>query len=109
MNAPPSPDGEDPGPAAVELGPPTASIATPRQGDIYNPEPGRENIRGAIALCSVALFAATIAVILLSVAFGGRTWEEMEGVTAAALPAVTTLMGSTVGFYFGTQERQRRP
>lgn len=89
----------------IDLGPPTAVIATPRS-EPYNPEPRRENIRGIVALASVALFAATVAVILVVVALGTRTWDDMEGVTAAVLPAVTTLMGSTVGFYFGTQDRR---
>ena len=90
-------------PEPIELGPPEASIEVPRGGQIYNPDPVRENIRGFIALASVGLFAVTVAAILGVVATGLRTWDEMQGVTAAALPAVTALMGSTVGFYFGTQ------
>ena len=85
------------------LGPAEADITRPIAGGKYNPEPRRENIRGVLALGAFILFTMVIGVILISVAFGHRTWSDMEGVTAAVLPAVTTVVGSTVGFYFGAR------
>lgn len=78
-------------------------------GPTYNPDPSREHARGRLAAGSFLLLVVVVSVVLLTVALGGRTWQEMQGVAASVLPAVLGVVSSTLGFYFGarTQEDQR--
>ncbi len=62
-------------------------------------EGAREFVR---LLISGALVAILIAVVLLS--FNEVTnWTETKDLLQILLPAITALLGSTIGFYFGTR------
>jgi hypothetical protein len=87
------------------LGPASANVLRPTFGVRFDPEPRRESVRGIVALGSVVLFALVVLIVLCSVCFGHQQWTHLQGVTAAILPAVTSVTGSTVGFYFGTRDK----
>jgi hypothetical protein len=58
-----------------------------------------EVIRAAVAL--LLLFLLTGVIVL---AFSkAKTWDETKQLLDVVLPAVTALLGSAVGFYFGTK------
>ncbi len=59
----------------------------------------QEGMRGAIALSLLALLGIAL-VWALSTA---STWPEMRELLEIWLPALTGLLGSAVGFYFGTR------
>lgn len=59
----------------------------------------QEGIRGLIALILLALLGLTLVWALLSV----DGWGQMQELLEIWLPALTGLLGSAVGFYFGTR------
>jgi hypothetical protein len=59
----------------------------------------QEGMRGAIAMTLLGLLAIAL-VWSLSTA---DTWTEMSELLEVWLPALTGLLGSAVGFYFGTR------
>jgi hypothetical protein len=94
-------------PQAEDLGAPTVvDVPRPRTGSQYDPEPAREHTRGRLAVSSFVLLVVTIGVILVVVASGYRTWDQMQGVAASLLPAVLSVVSSTLGFYFGARARE---
>jgi hypothetical protein len=74
----------------------------------FDPEPGREQTRGWLAVGSFLLLVATLGLVLAAVAGGLRTWQEMQGVAASVLPAVLGVVSSTLGFYFGARSTEAR-
>ena len=58
-----------------------------------------EVIRAAVALLLLALLTYVIYMAFRR----AKTWDETKQLLDGALPAVTALLGSAVGFYFGTK------
>lgn len=90
----------------LDLGTDEADIDLPARGARFDPEPAREKTRGVLAGGSFALLTVTVLTTLGVVASGTRTWNEMQGVAASVLPAVLSVVGTTLGFYFGTKSRE---
>ena len=69
--------------------------------------PEDNDIRLLLAVGFSIVFAGTIAVGLLIPFTGGRdpkaTWDVMKQILAVRLPAETGLLGSILGFYFGSK------
>jgi len=65
----------------------------------------REQTRTVLAV----IFAVIFALVLVIAGAGAFTtsWANLMEFLELALPAVTALLGSAVGFYFGTQTQQR--
>ncbi len=59
----------------------------------------QEGIRGIIALILLVMVGFTLVWALLSV----DNWAQMRELLDIWLPALTGLLGSAVGFYFGTR------
>jgi hypothetical protein len=59
----------------------------------------QEGMRGAIAVILLVLVGITLGGSLLTV----EGWAEMRELLEIWLPALTGLLGSAVGFYFGTR------
>jgi hypothetical protein len=96
-------------PPHTDLGAPaTFGVPAPRIVASFDPEPGREQTRGWLAVGSFLLLVATLGIVLGAVAGGLRTWQEMQGVAASVLPAVLGVVSSTLGFYFGARTREDR-
>lgn len=85
-----------------ELGLADAEVSRPVAGEVYNPARDRERARARLAQGSLLLLAGVLLLIGFPVANGTRQWEDMEGVAAALLPATLSVVGTAVGFYFGT-------
>ncbi|HZL27335.1 MAG TPA: hypothetical protein VFC39_12490 [Acidobacteriaceae bacterium] len=72
----------------------------------YDPEPLREAIRGAVTIVASVAFFIIIGVYLYE---AGRatdtTWLRIKEAMQSILPAVTTVLGAALGFYFGSQKR----
>jgi len=110
-NGPPQEDGElnidlpepepkpEPEPEPREL-----YIETIDRASITGIELGQEWIRGFLAIAFAAVFTA---VVLIPLAFID-TWPEAREWLQAALPAVTALLGSAMGFYFGQRNTRDR-
>lgn len=66
-------------------------------------EEKREDIRGKLAGVLAGLFVVLIVALFVSAAVGGEQWERMQDFVQIAFGAVAALVGSVVGFYFGSQ------
>jgi hypothetical protein len=69
----------------------------------YDPEPGRDIVRAAIAVGLVLAFLMTIGFAFYSTHGDYAKTKEMVD---KLLPALTGLIGSALGFYFGMKNTQ---
>jgi hypothetical protein len=94
------------GSGAVEISGPTAygegtvGPPSPLETKPFNPEPHRERIRGWLALLLVAAFLLLIASLVLGVALQWWDIATAKDLAALALPPLTGLTGTVVGFYY---------
>jgi hypothetical protein len=87
---------------------PSASPFAPNpfRTETYDPEPGREKIRGWIALLAIATFFVLVAFYLYEANTGSdASWLRLKEAMQSTLPAVTSVLGTVLGFYFGSQKR----
>lgn len=68
-------------------------------------ESKREDIRGALAVTFTVFFGLTLLGGFATAIIGGEAWTNGRDFLQIALPAVTGLLGSAVGFYFGSQRQ----
>lgn len=73
----------------------------------YDPERGREWIRGAVTVVAMLIFAGVVGGYLYgALAISDKDhWDRFKEASAVVLPAVTSVLGSALGFYFGSQKR----
>src|SRR5689334_14958358 len=94
-------------PEAKETG---IAVVTPKHADIvsepakpYDSEQHRDWVRATATFSSVALLSVTIlGALCMTIATG--VWANAKDLVQLALPAETGLMGSVVGFYFGSHK-----
>jgi hypothetical protein len=78
-----------------------APAATP-----YNPDRLREIIRGLVTLVAAICFLIVIGFYLVeSVHTTDPGWTRIKEAMQSVLPAVTSVLGTALGFYFGSQKR----
>ncbi len=71
----------------------------------YDPEPGRDKIRASVALAAMFIFALVVGWYLyFSSTATPENWKQMKDAMQAVLPAVTSVLGTVLGFYFGSQK-----
>ena len=76
----------------------------PLRKTAYNIDKARERIRGGIAMMALAVFAFLIAFYVYEAAHATNdVWPRVEDAMKVMLPAVTSLMGAVLGFYFGSK------
>lgn len=63
----------------------------------------REWVRAAIALCLVGIFALTVLGALGMLMWTQVESERLKTLLEVLLPAETALLGSAIGFYYGTE------
>ncbi len=66
----------------------------------YDPEPRRDWVRAAITFALILAFLAIIAFALYST---HGDFEKTKEMLDKLLPALTALIGSALGFYFGSK------
>ena len=69
----------------------------------YDPEPRRDWVRAGITLGLIAAFFAIIVFALYST---HGDFDKSEKMVDKLLPALTGLIGSALGFYFGSKSNQ---
>lgn len=70
----------------------------------YNPDKGRELIRGGIAILALLVFAVLVIFYFYEASHAtGDSWLRIQDAMKVMLPAVTSLMGTVLGFYFGSK------
>jgi hypothetical protein len=87
-----------------DAGPPLAEVPFPKGGAVYDPAKDRETTRSKLALRVVWLLVGVVALLMGSVISELNTWEEVEGMASSVLPAVLTVVGTVLGFYFGSEK-----
>ena len=76
--------------------------ANPFETNSYNPDCAREHIRGTV---TVLAFAVVIVVDLVFAAHStDLQWGHVKDAMQAILHAVTSVLGTVLGFYFGSQK-----
>ena len=69
----------------------------------YDPEPRRDSVRAAIAL---GLIGALFVIICFALYATRGDYEKTKALLDKLLPALTGLIGSALGFYFGSKNNQ---
>jgi hypothetical protein len=93
-------DPPNPSTPVVKVGPLRPVV---KEGDSYNPEKRRDMIRSYIAYSFTLIFALTILAALYVVIWRNSSWPQTKELIELLLPAETALIGSAVGFYFGSK------
>ena len=72
----------------------------------YDPEPAREGIRRRITLAAAVTFFAVVAFYLFEAGHAGEgAWGHIKDAMQSVLPAVTSFLGTVLGFYFGSSKK----
>ncbi len=70
----------------------------------YDPDRAREGVRGTVAIIAIIMFlAVVIAYLTFAARSADTTWVRVKDAMQAILPAVTSVLGTVLGFYFGSQ------
>lgn len=75
----------------------------------YNPEEQRDYVRMFVTVGLLALFAFIIVWVAVKSSGPHDTWKQTEDMLTIVLPALTGLIGSVLGFYFGSQKNRPTP
>ncbi len=69
----------------------------------YDPEPRRDSVRATI---TIGLIAALFVVVGFALYSTHGDYEKTKDILDKLLPALTGLIGSALGFYFGSKSNQ---
>jgi len=89
----------------VDAGPPVSTAALQSAAPRKERLGRQEWTRTSLAFAFVIIFAVTILFVMSKV--GTRDWGETKDLLQILLPAETALLGSALGFYFGTKSNER--
>lgn len=70
----------------------------------YNPEQQHDVVRTIITCSFIFIFGLTILASFAIVIWFNSNWASAKELVQLLLPAETALMGSAIGFYFGSQK-----
>lgn len=86
--------------AELAVGPVTIGPPGPVETKPFDPEPHRERMRGWLAMLFVGAYLLLIGFFVLGVAFKWLDIATTKELAALALPTLTGLTGTVVGFYY---------
>lgn len=95
-------DPEVPDPTPLKRNPVQAKLTSPITGERL----GREIVRALLALAALLLVFVTV--YWSFYATQGRSWEAAKDWLQSVLPAETGVLGSVLGFYFGSHQSERQ-
>jgi len=93
----PRPAADNPEPVELDVDLPSS----PPSNKPWDPEPGREKLRGYLAGGLVVLLAGVIAAAWVTLWLRIAPSSEVKDLLGIMLTPVVALVGSAVGFYFG--------
>jgi hypothetical protein len=100
----------EPGLPGFRVPDPVPPTRQPIQGkltfQIFGDRLGREIVRALLALAALALVFMTV--VLAFNATQGHAWASAKDWLQVVLPAETGILGSVLGFYFGSHQSERR-
>lgn len=70
----------------------------------YNPQRQYDFVRTVVTVGLLALLAFVIVWVAIKSAASEDIWKRTKDMLQIVLPALTALIGSALGFYFGTQK-----
>ena len=91
-----------PGEPVEVLDVPSIEEGRPREGSFSK----ERNVRAILALGFAGIFAITVLLTFISILMGAD-WTTLKGLLDVLLPAETALLGSAIGFYFGSEKAGR--
>ena len=72
----------------------------------FDPEPDREKVRGRVTLAASLVFGIVLVAYLAGAFFASDAqWARIKDAMQSVLPAVTSVLGTVIGFYFGSQKQ----
>jgi len=74
----------------------------------YDPEPRRDWVRATVTIGLVVGFLALLGDAGIAAFATKDHWEQTKEMLQIILPALTGLLGSALGFYFGAKSSERK-
>ena len=74
----------------------------------YDPEPNRDYVRATVTIVLVVAFLGLLADACAASFASKEHWEQTKEMLQILMPALTGLLGSALGFYFGTKSAERK-
>jgi hypothetical protein len=102
-------------PDQEEEGPPPEKVVVEEEDVTGKVKAGRRliplpktprDVRAVLAIGFALLFALTILLGFFTFWWSNKVWDDFRGFLEVILPAETALLGSAVGFYFGSRRRE---
>lgn len=88
-------------PQAIKDAPPDVPQDPPGVKVAYEPEKQRDYVRAVVTIGLLVIFAWVVLWASIESASWPRHWEQTKEMLQVILPAITGLIGSALGFYFG--------
>jgi hypothetical protein len=74
--------------------------------EAFDPEPAREKRRGELsAIASLTFLCIVVFYLFSATRSDDKHWPQVKEAMQSILPAVTSVLGTVLGFYFGSQKR----
>lgn len=74
----------------------------------YNPEPRRDYVRAIVTVALVVAFLALLVEACIASLGTKDHWDQTKEMLQILLPALTGLLGSALGFYFGARSGESK-
>ena len=82
-----------------------ASFSAPFKSEPYNPDRAREWVRAAVTLAACATFFCVVCFHLSQASKDAEvSWPHVKEAMQSVLPTVTSVLGTSLGFYFDSQK-----
>ena len=104
-NEQPTTSGSEESGVSEATGDATASEDVTDLGELRTPAVAkkREDIRALLAGSLTTLFIVVVVALFVSAVFGGSQWARVQEFSQIAFGVVGGIVGTLVGFYFGSQ------